>query len=165
MSSEFLLTEKYRPQVIDDCILPDETKKTFKEFVKKGEIPNLLLAGPPGIGKTTIATNLAVGIAKTGKSVLIIDTDTQGSAVSWRGCGGGGRTWTTSAWPMCSGSSRTRVILARCTSTRSRRQRDLWRRWHLCRCRSRWAGRLYLRWTSSALSSSRARRIIRHRPS
>jgi len=58
MASEFLLTEKYRPQVIDDCILPDETKKTFKEFVDKGEIPNLLLAGPPGIGKTTIAKAL-----------------------------------------------------------------------------------------------------------
>jgi DNA polymerase III delta prime subunit len=58
MASEFLLTEKYRPQVIDDCILPDETKKTFKEFVTKGEIPNLLLAGPPGIGKTTIAKAL-----------------------------------------------------------------------------------------------------------
>jgi DNA polymerase III delta prime subunit len=58
MSSEFLFVEKYRPQVIDDCILPDETKKTFKEFVEKGEIPNLLLAGPPGIGKTTIAKAL-----------------------------------------------------------------------------------------------------------
>jgi DNA polymerase III delta prime subunit len=58
MSSEFLFVEKYRPQVIDDCILPDETKKTFKEFVAKGEIPNLLLAGPPGIGKTTIAKAL-----------------------------------------------------------------------------------------------------------
>jgi DNA polymerase III delta prime subunit len=58
MTSEFLLTEKYRPQVIEDCILPDETKKTFKEFVEKGEIPNLLLAGPPGIGKTTIAKAL-----------------------------------------------------------------------------------------------------------
>jgi DNA polymerase III delta prime subunit len=58
MASEFLLTEKYRPQVIEDCILPDETKKTFKEFVAKGEIPNLLLAGPPGIGKTTIAKAL-----------------------------------------------------------------------------------------------------------
>jgi DNA polymerase III delta prime subunit len=58
MSSDFLFVEKYRPQVIDDCILPDETKKTFKEFVAKGEIPNLLLAGPPGIGKTTIAKAL-----------------------------------------------------------------------------------------------------------
>jgi DNA polymerase III delta prime subunit len=58
MTSEFLLTEKYRPQVIEDCILPDETKKSFKEFVEKGEIPNLLLAGPPGIGKTTIAKAL-----------------------------------------------------------------------------------------------------------
>jgi DNA polymerase III delta prime subunit len=58
MTSEFLFVEKYRPQVIDDCILPDETKKTFKEFVAKGEIPNLLLAGPPGIGKTTIAKAL-----------------------------------------------------------------------------------------------------------
>jgi len=58
MTSDFLFVEKYRPQVIDDCILPDETKKTFKELVAKGEIPNLLLAGPPGIGKTTIAKAL-----------------------------------------------------------------------------------------------------------
>jgi len=58
MASEFLLTEKYRPQVIEDCILPDDTKKIFKEFVERGEIPNLLLAGPPGIGKTTIAKAL-----------------------------------------------------------------------------------------------------------
>jgi DNA polymerase III delta prime subunit len=58
MASDFLWVEKYRPQVIEDCILPDDTKKTFKEFVEKGEIPNLLLAGPPGIGKTTIAKAL-----------------------------------------------------------------------------------------------------------
>ena len=56
--TDFLWCEKYRPQVIGDCILPDDTKKTFKEFVEKGEIPNLLLAGPPGIGKTTIAKAL-----------------------------------------------------------------------------------------------------------
>jgi len=58
MTSDFLWVERYRPQVIEDCILPDDTKKTFKEFVEKGEIPNLLLAGPPGIGKTTIAKAL-----------------------------------------------------------------------------------------------------------
>ena len=40
MTSEFLFVEKYRPQVIDDCILPDDTKKTFKEFVEK-EYPQL----------------------------------------------------------------------------------------------------------------------------
>ena len=57
-NNSFLFVEKYRPQTIDDCILPDDTKKTFNDFVSKGEIPNLLLAGPPGIGKTTIAKAL-----------------------------------------------------------------------------------------------------------
>ena len=56
--TDFLWVERYRPKTVEDCILPDETKKTFKEFVAKGEIPNLLLAGPPGIGKTTIAKAL-----------------------------------------------------------------------------------------------------------
>jgi len=55
---EFLWTERYRPQTIEDCILPDATKKTFLEFLKKGEVPNLLLAGPAGCGKTTVAKAL-----------------------------------------------------------------------------------------------------------
>ena len=58
MRDEFIWVEKYRPKTIDECILPESTKKTFKEFLKKGEIPNLLLAGPPGIGKTTVAKAL-----------------------------------------------------------------------------------------------------------
>ncbi len=56
--SDFIWVEKYRPQNIDDCILPGNIKKTFKEFLNKGEIPNMLLAGPPGIGKTTVAKAL-----------------------------------------------------------------------------------------------------------
>ena len=51
MRDEFLWVEKYRPKTIEECILPEDTKKTFMSFLDKGEIPNLLLAGPPGIGK------------------------------------------------------------------------------------------------------------------
>ena len=56
--SDFIWVEKYRPKTIDDCILPESTKKTFKEFLNRGEIPNMLLAGPPGVGKTTVAKAL-----------------------------------------------------------------------------------------------------------
>jgi len=50
-----LWVERYRPSRIEDCILPAELKTTFAEFVNKGYVPNLLLSGGPGVGKTTVA--------------------------------------------------------------------------------------------------------------
>ena len=58
MKRDFLWVEKYRPRTIDECILPESIKKTFREFLNKGEIPNLLLTGPAGVGKTTVAKAL-----------------------------------------------------------------------------------------------------------
>ena len=54
-TENFLYVEKYRPQTIEDTILPANIKKSFQEFVSNGEIPNLLLSGSAGVGKTTIA--------------------------------------------------------------------------------------------------------------
>jgi len=56
--SDFIWVEKYRPKTIDECILPDGIKKTFQDFLIAGEIPNMLLSGHPGIGKTTVAKAL-----------------------------------------------------------------------------------------------------------
>ena len=51
----FLWVEQYRPKTVDDCILPQNLKNTFKEFVEQGNVPNVILSGGPGVGKTTIA--------------------------------------------------------------------------------------------------------------
>ena len=58
MKEDFLWVEKYRPRTIDECILPTETKKIFQDFVNNQEIPNLLLCGTAGVGKTTVAKAL-----------------------------------------------------------------------------------------------------------
>jgi len=56
--SEFLWVEKYRPQTIEDCILPQSLKKTFQKIVDTGEMHNMLLTGSAGLGKTTVAKAL-----------------------------------------------------------------------------------------------------------
>lgn len=55
MREEFLWVEKYRPRKVADCILPDRIKAIFQEYVDKNEIPNLMLTGTAGVGKTTVA--------------------------------------------------------------------------------------------------------------
>lgn len=57
-SDEFLWVEKYRPQTVQDAILPKHLERTFLQFVENGEIPNLLLCGSAGVGKTTVAKAL-----------------------------------------------------------------------------------------------------------
>lgn len=55
MKKDFLWVETYRPKTIEECILPKALKETLQTFVDKGEIPNLLLTGGPGVGKTSVA--------------------------------------------------------------------------------------------------------------
>jgi len=72
---KFLWVEQYRPQKIDDCILPDNLKKPFRGFVEQGEIPNLLLLGSAGVGKTTVAKALCEEI---GASYILINGSDEG---------------------------------------------------------------------------------------
>ena len=72
---DFLWVEKYRPKKVSDCILPDTTINVFKGFVNQGEIPNLLLSGTAGVGKTTIAKALCEEI---GASYIIINGSDEG---------------------------------------------------------------------------------------
>ena len=75
MRDEFLWVEKYRPKTIEECILPEQTKKTFLDFLDKGEVPNLLLAGPAGCGKTTVAKALC---NQLGVDVYVINGSDEG---------------------------------------------------------------------------------------
>jgi hypothetical protein len=71
----FIWVEAYRPRNIDDCILPQSTKDTFNEFLKKGQIPNLLLYGTAGIGKTTVAKALC---EQLGADYILINGSDEG---------------------------------------------------------------------------------------
>jgi len=76
--SDFLWVEKYRPKKIQDCILSEDLKNTFLEFVKKKEIPNLLLSGTAGTGKTTVARALCEEI---GVDYIIINGSDEGRQI------------------------------------------------------------------------------------
>jgi len=73
---EFLWVEKYRPKTIDDCILPEGLKQAFRQFVENGEIPNLLLTGGPGIGKTTVAKAM---LEQIGADYIVINGSMNGN--------------------------------------------------------------------------------------
>ena len=93
--NEVLWVERYRPQLIADTILPEKTKSMFTKFVTDNSVPNLLLTGGPGVGKTTIAKAMLeeLGcdyIVKNGSLNVNIDTlrydiSTYASAVSLQG--------------------------------------------------------------------------------
>lgn len=93
--NEVLWVEKYRPRKVDDTILPEKTKAIFKKFVSENNVPNLLLTGGPGVGKTTIAKAMLNeldcdyiiknGSLNVNKDAVRHDISTFASAVSLQG--------------------------------------------------------------------------------
>jgi DNA polymerase III delta prime subunit len=76
--SEYLWVEKYRPKKISECILSEDIKNTFAEFLKQKEIPNLLLSGTQGTGKTTVARALC---EELGADYIIINGSDEGRQI------------------------------------------------------------------------------------
>ena len=78
MKQEFLFVEKYRPQKIEECVLPTSLKDTFQDIVNTGEIPNLLLNGTAGCGKTTVAKALC---NELGADFIVINGSDEGRLI------------------------------------------------------------------------------------
>ena len=74
--SEFLYTEIYRPETIEDCILPDDIKTYFLQLITQGSAMNLLLVGPPGCGKTTAAKAM---LNQIGADYIVINGSKDGT--------------------------------------------------------------------------------------
>jgi len=81
MQDQFLWVEQYRPKTIEDCILPKNLKDTFNQIVKSGELPNLMLAGTAGLGKTTVARALC---EQLGIDYIIINGSEEGNIETLR---------------------------------------------------------------------------------
>jgi DNA polymerase III delta prime subunit len=82
MSNDFLWVEKYRPQTIEDCILPEHIKSTFQEIVKTGQMHHMLLCGSAGLGKTTVAKALC---KELDLDYMIINASEDGNIETLRG--------------------------------------------------------------------------------
>lgn len=76
LRDEFLWVEKYRPKTIEECILPEGLKETFRAFVNQKQIPNLILCGNAGVGKTTVARAL---LEEIGADYIIINGSMSGN--------------------------------------------------------------------------------------
>jgi DNA polymerase III delta prime subunit len=76
MQDQFLWVEKYRPKTIEQCILPKQLKETFQTIVNKGELPNLMLTGTAGLGKTTVARALC---EQLGIDYIVINGSEEGN--------------------------------------------------------------------------------------
>lgn len=81
MEDKFLFVEKYRPKTIAECILPEATKKQFEGIIAQGRIPNLLLAGSPGTGKTTAARALC---EQVGADYILINASNENGVDTFR---------------------------------------------------------------------------------
>jgi DNA polymerase III delta prime subunit len=75
---QFLWVEKYRPQKIDDCVLPQSLKDTFKQYIEQGELPSFLFSGTAGVGKTTVAKALCNEI---GAEYIMINGSDEGRSI------------------------------------------------------------------------------------
>ncbi len=76
--AQFLWVEKYRPHKVEDCVLPEEVKQQFQTFIDKGEVPNLLLTGTAGTGKTTLARALCESL---GCDYIVINGSDEGRQI------------------------------------------------------------------------------------
>ena len=75
---KFLWVEKYRPKTIDECILSDTIKGTLDDLVKDNKVPNLMLTGPAGVGKTTAARAIC---EQTNSDYIIINGSDEGRMI------------------------------------------------------------------------------------